>query len=81
MVGALAPQGSEVRDERSIAELSRSFHVPFHRVAAIYDEQLRRLAEGARIRDFLSVLAMRETRSILNDDRFQKLKSRTDPLI
>ena len=62
----------EASDERIIADLSQSFSVPFKNVQAIYREQLRRLAEGARIRTFLSVLAMRRTRSILRDDKFRK---------
>lgn len=66
----------EASDERIIADLSQSFSVPFKNVQAIYGEQLRRLAEGARIRTFLSVLAIRRTRSILRDDKFQK-SSRT----
>ena len=66
----------EASDERIIADLSQSFSVPCKNVQAIYREQLRRLAEGARIRTFLSILAMRRTRSILRDDKFQK-SSRT----
>jgi hypothetical protein len=78
MVGSLSVQNPEAHDERIIADLSRCFSVPFKNVQSIYREQLRRLAEGARIRDFLSVLAMRKTRSILNDDRFQKSKPPTE---
>ena len=63
----------EASDERIIADLSQCFSVPFKNVQAIYREQLRRLAEGARIRTFLSVLAIRRTRRILRDDNFQRL--------
>lgn len=63
----------EASDERIVANLSQCFSVPLKNVQAIYREQLQRLAEGARIRTFLSVLAMRRTRSILRDDKFQKL--------
>jgi hypothetical protein len=60
------------RDERIIADLSQSFSVPSSKVQAIYREQLRRLAEGARIQSFLSVLAMGKTRSILRNDTVMK---------
>lgn len=76
MNSLLVVSNHEASDERIIADLSQSFSVPFKNVQAIYREQLRRLAEGARIRTFLSVLAMRRTRSILRDDKFQK-SSRT----
>lgn len=72
MVRLLVVGNHEANDERIIADLSQSFSMPFENVQAIYREQLRRLAEGARIRTFLNVLAMRRTRSILRDDKLQK---------
>jgi hypothetical protein len=67
MISRLAAGNNEARDERLIADLSRAFCVPSKEVQEIYREQLRRLAEGARICGFLGVLAMRRTRSILRD--------------
>lgn len=74
MVDLLSTQHHEALDDRIIADLSRTFSVEPKNVQVIYREQLRRLSDGARVRDFLPVLAMRKTRSILNDDRFQKTK-------
>lgn len=63
----------DASDQRIVADLSQCFSVPLKNVQAIYREQLQCLAEGARIRTFLSVLAIRRTRSILRDDKIQKL--------
>ena len=74
MVSLLVVGNHEANDERTIADPSQSFSVPFKNVQAIYREQMRRLADGARIRTFLSVLAMRRTRSILRDEQFQVIE-------
>jgi len=50
---------------RLVASLSDELHMPIHEVGAIYREQLDRLAAQARIQSFLSVLAVRNTRSVL----------------
>jgi hypothetical protein len=42
--------------------LAREFHVPARQVEAIYREELRRLAAGARINTYLGVLATRRVR-------------------
>ena len=42
--------------------LAREFHVSASQVEAIYGEELRRLAAGARINTFLGVLATRRVR-------------------
>ena len=55
-----------------IADLSRSFTVAVNHVQAIHREQLLRLAEGARIRTFMSDFAMRRTRGVLRDDKLQR---------
>jgi hypothetical protein len=72
MISTLGGGNHEASDERIIADLSQSFSVPIKSVQVIYREQRRRLAEGARIDNYLSALAMRKTRSILRDDGFQK---------
>jgi hypothetical protein len=48
-----------------IARLSHQLQVPLHEVSAIYGAQLERLAAGARIQNFLGVLALRNTRDVL----------------
>ena len=51
--------------EQVIAGLAEQLRVPFHKVSEVYWDQLQRLAAGARIPNFLSVLATGKTRSIL----------------
>ena len=48
-----------------IARLSDNLNVPVDEVREIYWEQLDRLAAEARIPSFLTVLAVRNTRSVL----------------
>lgn len=48
-----------------IVKLSEELHVSLHEVTEIYQQQLDRLTAGARIQNFLPVLATRCTRSIL----------------
>jgi hypothetical protein len=52
---------------RAVAGLSEELHVPVGEVREIYRQQLNRLAAGARIQSFLSVLATRNTRSFLRE--------------
>jgi hypothetical protein len=49
-------------DEALRDSLAREFHVSAPQVEAIYREELGRLAAGARIDTFLSVLATRRVR-------------------
>jgi len=49
----------------AIEALSNQLHVPAPEVSALYSEELERLTARARIRSFVPVLAMRNTRSIL----------------
>jgi len=49
-------------DETLRESLAREFHVPPWWVEAIYREELRTLAAGARINTFLGVLATRRVR-------------------
>ena len=72
MVGTLAAGIPESDDERIIAALSQNFHVPSNKVKTIYREQLQRLTEGARIGNFLSVLATCKTRTILRENRLKE---------
>lgn len=50
---------------KTIRALSDKLQVPMHEVGEIYRVEFDRLAQGARIPTYLSVLAMNHTRSIL----------------
>ena len=50
---------------RDLEALAREAHVPFEDVAHLYDCELAALATGARITNFLPVLATRKVRAIL----------------
>jgi uncharacterized protein DUF3562 len=52
-------------DARAVAALSEKLQLPEREVVEIYKIEFDRLAEQARIPNFLSVLAMRNTKSIL----------------
>lgn len=45
--------------------LAESLHRPLEEVQEIYQQQLDRLASGARVQNFVGALAIRHTRSIL----------------
>jgi hypothetical protein len=51
----------------AIQALSEKLHVPELRVLEVYKTEYRRLSAQSRIATFVSVLAMRNTRSILRD--------------
>jgi hypothetical protein len=53
--------------QTAIVALANELHVPICEVSKIYSERLEQLASSARIRSYLTVLAMRHTRSILRD--------------
>ena len=55
----------EVDDPRAIRALSERHQVPELKVIELYKAEYRRLAAESRIANFLSVLAMRNTRAIL----------------
>jgi uncharacterized protein DUF3562 len=48
-----------------ITKLSDELHLPLSEVDGVYSEQLDRLEADARIRSYLGVLAVRNTRSVL----------------
>jgi hypothetical protein len=52
-------------DARAVAALSEKLQLPEREVVEIYKIEFDRLAGQARIPNFLSVLAMRNTKSIL----------------
>ena len=54
-------------DFSAIATLSNELKIPVSEVGVIYKNQFDRLAVQARITNFLVVLAMRNTRSILRE--------------
>lgn len=50
---------------RVIVTLSEKLHLPAHEVQQVFLQELGRLESHARIRHFVGVLALRNTRSIL----------------
>ncbi len=58
------PAGEE-GNEREFQALAESLQVPKLKVVEVYKTEYGRLAAGARIATYVSVLAMRNTRSIL----------------
>jgi hypothetical protein len=52
---------------RAIQALSEKLDVPELKVLEVYKTEYRRLSAQSRIATFVSVLAMRNTRSILRD--------------
>lgn len=55
--------------QRAIQALSEKLDVPELKVLEVYKTEYRRLSAQSRIATFVSVLAMRNTRSILRDSR------------
>ena len=53
--------------QRAIQALSEKLHVPELKVLEVYKTEYRRLSAESRIATFVSVLAMRNTRTILRD--------------
>jgi hypothetical protein len=53
--------------QRAIQALSEKLHVPELKVLEVYKTEYRRLSAQSRIATFVSVLAIRNTRSILRD--------------
>ena len=58
------PQGISIND---VAKLADSFHVSRELVLDVYDAQYRRLAESARIRQYVDLLAFKNTRLALHE--------------
>ena len=54
--------------QRAIQALSEQLDVPEVKVLEVYRTEYRRLSAESRISTFVSVLAMRNTRSILRND-------------
>lgn len=50
-----------------VSALSRRLRIPMNDVGAIYAEELLRLAADARIKTFLNVLALRNTKGLLRN--------------
>jgi hypothetical protein len=53
--------------QRAIQALSEKLHVPELKVLEVYKTEYRRLSAQSRIATFVSVLAIRNTRSILRE--------------
>jgi hypothetical protein len=64
-----AQRGADDDAQRAIQALSEKLDVPELKVLEVYKTEYRRLSAQSRIATFVSVLAMRNTRSILRDSR------------
>jgi len=51
-----------------LGELSRELNIPFDDVENLYREEFERLASSARISQFISLLAVKNTRRALRHD-------------
>ncbi len=65
---ALVARGSSDLAQR-IADLSEKMQVPFDEVHEIYTSEVNRLAAEARIQQFVSILAIGRTRTLLRQSR------------
>jgi len=61
----IGPVKGKVVDEHVAETLARDTGAPIELAARIYEEELRNLARGARITQFVSVLASRRARTKL----------------
>ena len=61
------PPGASRLNVNDVAKLARSFHVSREVVLDVYDAQYRRLAERARIRHYVDLLAFKNTRLALHE--------------
>jgi two-component sensor histidine kinase len=61
----LPPQAEQTLQILAIESLAAEFHKPVVEVRQTYEKQLARLKSMARIHDFLTVFALRDTRSRL----------------
>jgi hypothetical protein len=64
-MGESIPSSDDDAAQRAIQALSEELHVPEMKVLEVYKTEYRRLSAQSRIATFVSVLAMRNTRSIL----------------
>jgi hypothetical protein len=61
------PSGPKGISGNEVAHLAQSFHVSQEVVLDVYGAQYRRLAEGARIRQYVGLLAFKNTRQALHE--------------
>lgn len=52
-------------DAEVVAALAQQWNCPLDEVQALYEQQMNRLREGARITDYLALFASRRTADIL----------------
>ena len=60
-------QDKQSDKERNIAFLAERFHAPVSDVATLYEDEVAKLAVGARITTFLHVLAVRKVQDALRN--------------
>jgi len=60
---------------QTIAHLSEKMQVPLDRIQEIYAGEVDRLAAAARIQQFVSILAIGRTRTILRESRTGSFQS------
>lgn len=61
----LEPADLDKDQARAIAALSEKLHLPAQQVRQVYLEEFGRLGSQARVRSFLSVLALSRARAVL----------------
>ena len=52
---------------RAIAEIAHELDVPIERVDRVFQREISRLLKRARVRQFIPILAMRNTRHLLRE--------------
>jgi len=62
-------RGIQDANSRAIQALSEKLQVPERKVSEVYCAEFKRLAAQSRISTFVSVLAMRNTRSLLRQSQ------------
>lgn len=63
------PGGSASELSRTIRHLSEKMQVPLERIEEIYTGEVNRLTAEARLQQFVGVLALHRTRTILRERR------------
>lgn len=63
------PVEMDTSEVRAIAALSARLHLPVHEVQRVYVKEFDRLKSQARIHNFLAVLALNSTHTVLRSGR------------
>jgi hypothetical protein len=58
-------QATEATEARNIAALAKEFDLPLADIRTLYEEQRTRLLQGAKVKKYFPVFAMRNIRELL----------------